>query len=187
MRGFDHRIQCRVLAVRFSHWYFLETMQLIKMKLIIVKNKNTWTKLLQEHLWSNLYLEITHVKPAINAEGQHIRKTLKSNVSITKHLIILVLVRFHSSFHITPFQATVSVFKIALPQIWPKLNHTNKTPRNLYVADITAFQNNCTILMLYIITNHEHYTQLAFNNVTVCMVSPLYSKNRLRLTLLFLK
>ena len=61
-----------------------------------------------------------------------------------------------SAHHFTLFQAIVSGFKIALLQIWPNLNHTNKTPWNPYVADFKQhFPNNCTILMLHIIPDRK--------------------------------
>ena len=58
------------------------------------------------------------------------------------------------------------------------LNHTNKTPVNLYVADFKQpFPNNCTILMLHIIPNRKLHTitfQMEYN-VAVCAVGPLNS------------
>ena len=78
----------------------------------------------------------------------------------------------------THFQAIVSVFKIALLQILSNLNHTYKTPVNLYVANFKQpFPNNCTILMLHIIPNRKLHT---FNfhmeyNEAVCTVGQLNS------------
>ena len=78
----------------------------------------------------------------------------------------------------TLFQAIVSVFKIALLQTWPNLNHTNKTPVNLYVADFKQpSPNNCTILKLHIRSSRKLHT-ISFqmvHNVVVCTVSQLNS------------
>ena len=41
LKGFDNRIQSKILTMRFSHQRFLETKQLIKINVITVKNTNT--------------------------------------------------------------------------------------------------------------------------------------------------
>ena len=70
----------------------------------------------------------------------------------------------------------VPVIKIASFQVWPNLNHTNKTLVNLYVADFKQpFQNNCTILMLHFILNRYLHT-ISFQMVyklAMCTVHPL--------------
>ena len=117
-------------------------------------------QLLRERLWSDLYLEIMHVK------NDHVSTSEKlCSVMFFAHLF-------------APFQAIVPVFKIALFQIWPNLNHTNKTPVNLYVAKLKQpFPNNCTGLMLHIIPNRKLHTnsfQMEYN-MAVCTVGPLNS------------
>ena len=81
----------------------------------------------------------------------------------------------------TIFQVIVSVFKVALLQISPNLNHTNKTPVNIYVAVFKQpFQNNCIILMLHIIPNRKLHTisfQAAYKLVSVYGQSIKFSKN----------
>ena len=89
---------------------------------------------------------------------------------ITKHLITLVLDAFFTHLF-RLLQAIASVFKIALLQIWPNLNHTNKTPANPYVADFKQpFPN-----IAHVIPNPKQQTvsfQMAYN-VTMCTVGPL--------------
>ena len=100
-------------------------------------------------------------RTAINADCQHLLKTSKCNISTDQafdHFGSYVLF----AHLITLFQTIVSIFKIALLQICPNLNYTNKTPLNLYIADFKQpLLYNCTILMLHIIPI-VNYTQLAF-------------------------
>ena len=70
---------------------------------------------------------------ADHEQYQHIKK-IQSAMSVTKYHPGSDMFFAHL---FTLFQAIVSVFKIALLQIWTNLNHTNKTQVN--VANFKQF------------------------------------------------
>ena len=134
---FDRRIKCRVLTVRFSHWYFLEIRQLIKINLITLKNTNTWTKLLQKRLWSDL--EIMHIKNCNKCwQSAHLKnfKVQYLNHQASDHPGFCTF--FHSSFQ--TFSGCSICFQNCITSNMTKGgSHEQNTSKSLYGWLLTAF------------------------------------------------